>query len=218
MLTVEEALESAGPGLELAHGWLLHALEPISPAEAEAVLRGPAAAVPDSLAARLGALRIYAAAYLECRGEQEWVSAAPPAGESHSSLWLERPEGLALLLSFRDADAHDTGFELLAALGELVVPRLTDEEFVRYAQLIERELREGVTGEIDEESLEAREAAQADYVMVSLASTLAEYMHALWHDVEVRQGPEHLAPQFLRRRLELLQEMFPPNPGYILFR
>ena len=157
-------------------------------------------------------------AYLECRGEAEFVSAEPPAAERHSSLWLEPPEGIHLFLSFADADAHDTGFELLAALGEVLVPRLSDEEFARYARLIERELREGAAGEIDEEALEARNSAQADYVSVSLTSTLAEYMHALWHDVEVRRGPQHLAPKFLRRRFQLLQELFPPNPGYTLFR
>lgn len=224
MRTVEEVAAAAGEGIELVHGWTLHALEPPSPAEAEAVLREPATVVPPAAASRLGGLRIFAVPYLACGGDADFVSETPPEGESHSSLWLEGGTAaqparrIDLFLSFYDADAHDTGFELLAALGRLLVPRLSDEEFVAYARLLERELREGASGEIDEEALEARDSGEPDYVSISLASTLAEYMHALWHDVEVRHGPEYLDEKYLKRRFELVQQIFPPNSGYTLFR
>ncbi len=99
----------------------------------------------------------------------------------------------------------------------------------RFGKLLDEELQRGVTGEIDEEVLAAkqrllayqtwrRRRAQFDrYGAASFASTLAEYMHGLWHDVQIRVGPEHLPLPALRRRLELLAEMFPPNPGYHLF-
>ena len=217
MRPVEEIADSPLPGVSLGHGWTLYTLEPLSAATAEAVLREPVAAVPASLAERLGALRVFAAPYLACGGEAEFVTAEPPAGPRHSSLWLEPPEGLALFLAFHDADAHDVGFELLAAVADLAVPRLTDQEFAAYERLLHRERREGATGEIDEEALEARRDADPRYPAASLAGTLVEYLHVLWHDVEVRSGPEHLAPKFLRRRFQLLQKLFPPNPGYVLF-
>jgi hypothetical protein len=237
MRTVEEVAAEAGAGAELAHGWTLHAVEPVTPAEATAVLGEPAAAVPQSAAQRLGALRLFAAPFLACGGQAEFVAAEKPEGESHSSLWLERggagappaarPSGngarrrgpdIDLFIAIRDVDAHDAGFELLAAVADLLTPRLSDDEFLSYARLLQQEIGEGATGEIDEEALETRDSADPDYVTVSLASTLAEYMHALWHDVEARQGAEHLAPQFLRRRFELLAGIFPPDPGQTLFR
>jgi hypothetical protein len=55
------------------------------------------------------------------------------------------------------------------------------------------------------------------YGFASFAGTAAEYVHCLWHEVTVRQGPDHLPPQWLRRRLELLAGWFPPDPGYRLF-
>ena len=55
------------------------------------------------------------------------------------------------------------------------------------------------------------------YRDVSFVSTMAEYMHGLWHDVQIRLGAEHLPLAPLRRRLELLAELFPPNPGYRVF-
>ena len=48
-------------------------------------------------------------------------------------------------------------------------------------------------------------------------STVAEYMHGLWHDVQIRVGPEHLPLQQLRRRMILMSNLFPPNPGYAVF-
>jgi hypothetical protein len=39
----------------------------------------------------------------------------------------------------------------------------------------------------------------------------------LWHDVEVRSGPDYLPAPQLRRRLELLSLWFPFDRGYRLF-
>ena len=55
------------------------------------------------------------------------------------------------------------------------------------------------------------------YRDVSFVSTVAEYMHGLWHDVQIRVGPKHLPVADLRRRMNLLAELFPPNPGYRVF-
>ncbi len=214
---VEQVAAAAGAGIELAHGWTLHAVEPVTPAEAEATLRQPVAAIPLKAAACLGLLRIFAVPYLECGGEKEFVSTEPPAAERHSSLWLERPDGFDLFVSFYEASAHDTGFELLAAVADLLVPRMSERELASYGRLLRREAREGATGEMDEDALEARESEHPAYAAISLAATLAEYLHALWHDVEVRQGPEHLAAKFLRRRFEFLARIFPPDPGQVLF-
>lgn len=233
MRTVEEVAAEAGEGTEMAHGWGLHAVAPVTLAEAEAVLKEPAAAVPGSAAKRLASLRVFAVPYLSCGGEAEFVATEAPAGEMHSSLWLEREEaqagsgngsrgrqaaGIDLFITIRDANAHDAGFELLAAVADLLAPRLSDDEFLAYARLLQQEMAEGAAGEIDEDALEARDSADPDYVAISLAATLAEYLHALWHDVEVRQGAGHLAAPFLRRRFEWLAGILPPDPGQTLFR
>jgi len=55
------------------------------------------------------------------------------------------------------------------------------------------------------------------YCEISFVSTVAEYMHGLWHDVQIRIGPEHLPVPQLRRRMVLMSEMFPPNQGYQVF-
>lgn len=218
MRRVHDVAAAELPSVELAHGWRLHGLDPVLLEQAGAILHEPAAAIPAALAGRLGALRVFAVPFIACGGESEFVAVEPPSGELHSSLWIEQPQGTALFLSLRETNAHDTGFELLAAVADLAVPRLTDQEFAAYARLLDREQREGAQGEIDDDALEAKNAADPGYAAASLAATLAEYMHALWHDVEVRMGQPHLDPKFLRRRFELLERWFPPNPGDRLFR
>jgi hypothetical protein len=194
------------------HGWRF------SPPDSAELLGGPAAAVPPALAARLGKVHVHLAPYLACCGGRDYVARQEPEVESHSSLWRERRGKVHIFLATGGVDAHDLGFELLAVIGELAVSRLSDEEFSAYALLVEHELRAGVHGEIDEDAAAAKSEGRDDYVAVSLASTMAEYLHALWHDVEVREGPEHLPGRYIRRRFELLQQWFPPGPGAALFR
>ena len=95
--------------------------------------------------------------------------------------------------------------------------------------MIEHELAEKIPGEIDQNALEMKkrfEQARAgrrkkptlnSYLAQTFAATLAEYMHGLWHDVEIRTGPAYLPIPAIRHRLELMASLFPPNQGYQVF-
>ncbi len=215
----------------LAHGWELHSAAPLTPAEERTMVREPARAAPAAIAERLGKLRVLLVPYLLCSESGDAVSFSKPQGETHSAVWLTTEDRTHLVLAARELDPHDTGFEFLASVADLLLPKLSSQELERYTELVQEELRTGVAGEIDEEALAAKKpltAARAwarsrrgeafkHYRDVSFSSTLAEYMHGLWHDVQVRVGPEHLPVPQLRRRMNLLTEMFPPNPGYSVF-
>jgi len=217
------------PLSRLPHDWELHSAVTLSPAEDRTMVREPAAAVPDSIAQRIGKLRVLVVPFVACAEGGDLVAWSKPQGESHSAVWLEGEKGTDLVLPCRELDAHDTGFEFLASVAELLRPRLTDNEISRFEALLAEELRLGVTGEIDEEALAAKQPLAsgrsrrvgherlAHYRDVSFVSTTAEYMHGLWHDVQVRVGPEHLPVAQLRRRMMLLAELFPPNEGYNVF-
>jgi len=216
------------PISRLAHQWEMHSAILLSPAEERNMVREPAQAVPDSIAERLGPLRLLLVPYIACTKEGDFVSFSKPEGEAHTSVWVDVEGSTRVVLACRELDAHDTGFELLACVAELLRPRLTSGEVSQFQRLLESEMREGVTGEIDEEAARAKEALAGrsgrrrsqefeSYRDISLVETLAEYMHGLWHDVQIRVGPEHLPLPQLRLRLELLSRLFPPNEGYSVF-
>ncbi len=218
------------PLSHLTHGWELHSALPLTPAEERTMVREPAQAVPASIAERLGKLRVLVVPYVLCLESGDAVSFAKPKGETHSAVWIETEGRTNLVLGSRELDPHDIGFEFLASIAELLRPKLSNEEIGRYTTLLEEEQRIGVRGEIDEESLAVknqlplpsrgwrRYRGQFDrYRDASFVSTVAEYMHGLWHDVQIRVGPEHLPVPQLRRRMTLMSEMFPPNTGYRIF-
>lgn len=217
------------PVSHLAHGWELCAAIPLGPAVERSIVREPAQAVPDTIAGRLGPIRVLLVPYIGCTEQGDFVEFSKPGGEAHTSVWLEVEGRTHMLLACRELDAHDTGFELLACVAELLRPRLTADEVAEFERLLEGELRQGVTGEIDEEAVRAKQAYLSrggrrrqgeefeKYRDVALIETVAEYMHGLWHDVQIRVGPEHLPVPQLRHRMELLARQFPPNIGYRVF-
>lgn len=224
------AREVEGLFSHIAHGWELHSAVLLTPAEERTMVREPAQAVPSAIAKRLGALRVLMVPYLGCFKSGDAVCFSKPEGETHTAVWVESDDRTDLALASKELDAHDTGFEFLASVAQLLTARLTAHETDPYKKLLERELRDGIRGEIDKEAFESKESYLkilssvpgnpedfSHYLNVSIVSTLAEYMHGLWHDVQVRVGAEHLPVRELRQRMITLSEMFPPNAGYSLF-
>src|SRR5262249_22012704 len=119
--------------------------------------------------------------------------------------------------------------EVLLCLGQALWERTTRAEREAWWRLLVAEIEVGVEGEIDEAALGekrvlmgSRASARSSrrfqkYAGVSFAGSAAEYVHCLWHDVTIREGPEHLPAVWLQRRLEALARWFPPNRGYRLF-
>lgn len=198
----------------LAHGWrLVEAAQ--APAETVREFIRPAMrAVPSSMAHRLGPCRI---------------SLLPLGDPAIISQWDESDSGLEVRVTISGLEEHDVAMELLLCLGQALWGRLSAHELRGYWTLLEREICEGVTGEIDEQALEAKRSLATDtagadrlgriesYGFASFAGTAAEYIHSLWHNVTVRTGPDHLPAPQLRRRLKLLARWFPADRGYRLF-
>jgi len=226
---VEYVQSSFVPLSHLAHDWEFHSALTLSPSEERTMVREPAEAVPAVIAERLGKVRVLAVPYIACLETGDVITRLKPKGEAHTAAWVEAPERINLLLACRELDAHDTGFEFLGSVAELLRARLKGVELTAYTELLEEEIREGVAGEIDEEARNAKSAYLASlkgrrqhahferYRDISFAGTAAEYIHGLWHDVQIRIGPDHLPVPQLRRRMDLMAKLFPPNPGYRVF-
>ncbi len=146
-----------------------------------------------------------------------------------SSAWTDEDTRVEITLAGADADPHNLALELLFCVGQALWERLLPGEEAGWLRLLDEEIRSEIGGEIDEETVAAKERllsspalagdanALFEYAADSFASTAAEFIHALWHDVTLRSGPEHLPPEALRRRFELLARWFPLDPGQELF-
>lgn len=217
------------PLSRLAHEWEMHSAVALSPSEERTMVREPARAVPQAIAQRLGKMRVLLVPFVACHPAGDMAAFCNPEGEKHSAVWMEGSDRIDLVLACRDLDPHDTGWEFLASVAELLRSRLTSEEAERFTSLVQAELRQQFDGEIDEDAYEAKQPLRRrsrlsktspqflKYRDISFTSTCAEYIHGLWHDVQIRVGPEHLPVPVLRKRMILMAQMFPPNPGYRLF-
>ena len=101
------------------------------------MVREPAQAVPGGIAQRIGPLRVLMVPYIACMESGDVVCPAKPKGETHTAAWVETSERTNLLLACREVDAHDTGFEFLASVAELLRPRLTSSELAAYDELLD---------------------------------------------------------------------------------
>ena len=170
------------------------------------------------MAARLGPCRVTFAPRLETTSRA-----------ALASRWTETNGQFEIAVATDGVSHHDLALELLLCLGQALWERTILGEREAYWKLLGEEIEAGVTGEIDEQALREKRQLLASltaarsmrrferYARSSFAGTAAEYIHALWHDVTIRSGPEHLPASWLRRRLELLARWFPPGAGYRLF-
>ncbi|MFN0166341.1 MAG: hypothetical protein ACKV22_07900 [Bryobacteraceae bacterium] len=166
-------------------------------------------AIPDSIMERLPSLSII----LQPRFPDPDIT----------SRWTETEAGVEIRIATDDVSPHDGAIEILVCAGEVLWDCLDEKQRRVWFQQLRSEIDAGVAGEIDEASvrekrilLSSRVQASSGrrlerYARQSFASTAAEFCHALWHDVSVREGEGHLPAPCLRRRFELLARWFPPG-------
>ena len=123
------------------------------------------------------------------------------------------------------ADYH---YELFSTVAGLACGALREDELPRFSPLVLDELNRGTRGEVDGGSLQLKLQRRQHlpgrntklmrrYIHQALEDTLTLFLHGLCCDINVDPGPRQLASRYLRKRLELLAEIFPPNPDYLLF-
>jgi hypothetical protein len=200
--------------LRLSHGWKLVPSPGFSGVLLREFIRPAVRALPAAMARRLGFCRISLLAGTE---------------PDVASQWTETSSGLEVALASAGVEDHDLAMELLLCLGQALWGTLSESEVRTFWAVLDDEIREGVTGEIDEQALaekrsllstlsRARSQARLErYGCASFAGTAAEYVHCLWHEVTIRSGAEYLPPGTLRRRLDLLARWFPPDRAHRLY-
>ena len=212
---------------------------PMSEEDLKEYLEEPIAALPPAIAGALPKISILLVPYLERGDGHEKRKAAPPAADYVS---IERPpEGrlspytqlklgdeTVLAFALKDQEVAEYHYRFYHLLATLMADHWTDDVETRYIRILRDELSADVHGEVDEPSWRLKQAmrrsqnvrngkAFREYARQSFADTLTLYLHGICCDIDVDTGPRQLPSRNLRKRLMLLEELFPPPQGYAVF-
>jgi hypothetical protein len=151
-------------------------------------------------------------------GHQSWTSQVSFENET------------VLVFALKEQDVAEYHYRLYRRLAALVADKWSTEAAARYKALIRDELVASVHGEVDDDSWQAKQALLrrqsnvkresplfSDYVRQSFIDTLTLYLHGICCDIDVETGPRQLPSRYLRKRLLVLRELYPPPSGYSVF-
>ena len=212
---------------------------PMSEEDLKEYLEEPVAALPPTIAGALPKISILLVPYLERGDAHEKRKAAPPAADYVS---IERPpegrlspytqlklgEETVLAFALKDQEVAEYHYRFYHLLATLMADHWSDEVETKYIRVLRDELSADVHGEVDEPSWRLKQAmrrsqnvrngkAFREYARQSFADTLTLYLHGVCCDIDVDTGPRQLPSRYLRKRLLLLEELFPPPSGYAVF-
>ncbi|MEQ1949436.1 MAG: hypothetical protein ABL995_19755 [Bryobacteraceae bacterium] len=212
---------------------------PMTEEDLKEYLEEPVAALPPAIAAALPKISLLLVPYLE-RGEEgekkrapmsaapEYVSIErPPEGRISNFTQLKVGGETVLAFALKDQEVAEYHYRFYHLLASLMSEMGGSDAETRYAQLLREELSADVHGEVDEPSWRLKQGLRRStsgrakgfraYVKQSFADTLTLYLHGICCDIDVDTGPRQLPSRYLRRRLLLLQELYPPPTGYVVF-
>jgi len=212
---------------------------PLAEEDLKEYLHEPLSALPPSIRAMLPKIAILLVPYLEKATKK------CGAGESQGDrVCFEEPDpkcwtpcsrfmaGDTAVLAFaiKDQDVAEYHFRLYQYLADLAAEAVSEKNYEDFCAVVRDELAAGAHGEVDEGSWQLKQALLqrqrnlrrktkgfAKYARQAFVDTLTLYLHGICCDIDVETGPRQLASRYLRRRLELLQSLYPPPEGYAVF-
>ncbi len=206
---------------------------PLGEEDIRGYLEEPTAALPPAVQTLLGSVFILLVPYLESGQApgQEVVTFEKPAPEQEAWAVQFSSEGAAtLVFAIKEHQAADYHYIFYRAIAALTAGRFPEEAQERFHQLLREELRGGVAGEVDQAGWELKQALRRrqkkfardsklfrEYARQALTDTLALYLHGICCDIDVEAGPRQIPSRHLRKRLNLLFELFPPPEKYAVF-
>jgi len=212
---------------------------PMTEEDLKEYLEEPIAALPPAVSAVLPGISIILVPYLERAGARngalksgaELVSMEKPPDDLvswASQVRLNNQE--VLIFALKDQNVAEYHYRFYRLIAALMADRWSDEAQTEYCTLVREELGGSVHGEVDEESWSAKQAVLGqrkhvrrdsrpfrEYARQSFIDTLTLYLHGICCDIDVETGPRQLPSRYLRKRLKLIQGLYPQPNGYAVF-
>jgi hypothetical protein len=215
---------------------------PMSEEDLKEYLEEPVAALPPAISALLPKISILLVPYLERgngldkgkpAGSADYISVErPPEGRMSSATHIKLGDETVLAFALKDREVAEYHYRFFHLLATVIGEQWSDEVQSAYFRLIREELTADVHGEVDEQSWRAKQNLRRNksgafpsndqkvfrsYARQSFIDTLTLYLHGICCDIDVETGPRQLPSRHLRKRLLVLEQMFPPPKGYAVF-
>jgi hypothetical protein len=229
-VTVEELVARCrGELIPLSNRFSYFSTMPFADEDLRQYLNDPISALSPKIAASLPKTGILLAPYLEKgNGKGDWIAYERPSEAKQIPCSRTMSGDLAILaLGLKEVEVADFHYRFYNALAGLVADRWPVEIQERFYRTIREELSAEVNGEVDEKSWHLKQALLRrqtnvrketklfrEYARQAFVDTLTLYLHGTCCDIDVETGPRQMASRYLRRRLELLIELYPPPEGY----
>jgi len=211
---------------------------PLGEEDVKDYLDDPIAALPLGVASMLRKVSILLVPYLERvngkekqGGPVDLVSFEPPP--ENRQVWFSLAGTLSepsIVFAIKEREVADYHYDFYHAMATLSADHMGEEDLDRYYRVLREELGNNVHGEVDERGWHLKQNLLRrqtnvrresklfrEYARQSFIDTMTLYLHGICCDIDIETGPRQIPSRFLRRRLELLESMFPPPQGYAVF-
>lgn len=206
---------------------------PLSEEEVKEYLEEPIGALPPAVRKALPKTQVLLVPYLEkANGKTGEVVSfeAPPDSRLAWSARLSSPDGNTIVLPTKALELGDYHYQFYYCIAELMGEAWSAEAQSKYRGALREELNGRVHGEVDDRAWRLKQTLMRrqtnlrretkgfqEYATQSFVDTLALYLHGICCDIDVETGPRQLPSRYLRRRLLLLEELYPPPENYSVF-
>jgi hypothetical protein len=194
-------------------------------------LEEPVAALPPGILAQLPKISILIVPYLTReKSEKASVSmVAPPEEKLSWTAQIRNNQETVLAFTFNGHDVSEYHYRFYQHISHLIWDRNDANVRSRFSALLVEETNGNVHGEVDEDSWRTKQQLQrrngkvkadskvfAEYLKASFIDTMTLYLHGICCDIDVDTGPRQLPSRYLRKRLQLFKELFPPPAEYFV--
>jgi hypothetical protein len=194
-------------------------------------LEEPIAALPPVILAQIPRVHVVLVPFIEIKGEAHFVTETRPPGEKQVAFArLDGGENSMMLFAMQEPNLGDFHYYFFRGVSKLAAEAASPAALDRFYDLLVDELNQPVHGEVDEEGWRLKQdlfersgkvkkssKGFAQYAASAFADTMTLYLHGLCCDIDVEPGPRQLPSRPLRRRLKVLEDLYPPPGGYTVF-
>jgi hypothetical protein len=232
---LDVARQVAGQMVPVNRNFSFFCTTPIAEEDLKQYIHEPLAALPPlggQILPQMGLLLVPSLKPNPSRG-LALVSFEPPSESARPLLAAQTTldDRLFIALATEGIDVSEYHYTLYNAIAEQII-RFAPASFIDdFGKLLRQELAAEANGEIRENSWNLKQkylrrsagngkretTLWNEYRQQALRDTLTLYLHGICCDIDVEPGPRQLASRYIRKRLEVLKDAFPPPEGYVLF-